>query len=271
VSAAAPDLTLLTGAAGALARLLIPALAARGPLRLSDHHPIAGAPEDAPPPPAAEFVAADLTDLPALRAACQGVTTVIHLGAERRPEATWDRLLPANLLGTHNLFQAAAEAGCQRVIFASSIQARWGYPPAWERARPAVMPWSLYGASKAWGEAVGGYYASQRGLSVICLRIGWVLPADAPQIRPRSGVLTQILTQDDFRRAVLGALDAPLTLRFALVHLRSLPGWRGPDVYLPGGGWRFRPRDNVYRLALRRLPAAVRRWGRRRAAGGGGT
>jgi uncharacterized protein YbjT (DUF2867 family) len=244
VSAAAPDLTLLTGAAGALARLLIPTLAARGPLRLSDHHPIAGAPEDAPPPPAAEFVAADLTDLPALRAACQGVTTVIHLGAERRPEATWDRLLPANLLGTHNLFQAAAEAGCQRVIFASSIQARWGYPPAWERARPAVMPWS---------------------------RIGWVLPADAPQIRPRSGVLTQILTQDDFRRAVLGALDAPLTLRFALVHLRSLPGWRGPDVYLPGGGWRFRPRDNVYRLALRRLPAAVRRWGRRRAAGGGGT
>ena len=39
-----------------------------------------------------------------------------------------------------------------------------------------VRPDSLYGVTKAFGEALGHYLSDAYGISVICLRIGWVLP-----------------------------------------------------------------------------------------------
>ncbi len=44
-----------------------------------------------------------------------------------------------------------------------------------------VRPDSLYGVSKAFGEALGRYYADAHGLSVICLRIGSFQPAPRSQ------------------------------------------------------------------------------------------
>jgi len=43
-----------------------------------------------------------------------------------------------------------------------------------------LRPQGLYGCSKAWGEALGRHYCDQHGLSVICVRIGAVLPEDRP-------------------------------------------------------------------------------------------
>lgn len=53
---------------------------------------------------------------------------VLHLGANSQPSATWDQLLPSNIVGVRNVFAAAADARCRRVVFASSVHVVMGYP-----------------------------------------------------------------------------------------------------------------------------------------------
>lgn len=94
---------------------------------------------------------ADIADLDALRALCRGVDTVVHLAADPGTEAPWESLLPRNVVGVYNVFQAAHEAGCRRVIFASSINAVSGYPQGVQvQTDMPVRPPNLYGATKAW-------------------------------------------------------------------------------------------------------------------------
>ena len=134
---------------------------------------------------------ADVTDLTILENAFAGAEAVVHLAANADSAAGWDELLPANIIGVHHVFEAARRAGVRRVIFASSNHAAGMYMWDDERfadaAHPAqvsteapVRPDSLYGASKAWGEALGRLYAERHGLEVVCLRIGWVPAQDAP-------------------------------------------------------------------------------------------
>lgn len=127
-----------------------------------------------------EVVEADLGDLAALKKACQGVHTVLHLAGEPEPNATWDSLLPANIIGTYHVMAAAKAAGVKRVIYASSIHAVGGHGPARQShtAEPP-NPGDLYGVTKCFGEALGRYMAEQEGLTVIALRIGAFQPTTA--------------------------------------------------------------------------------------------
>ena len=104
---------LITGAAGEVGGVLTRHFQGRYDLVLADRSP----PAD---PGGYPFVAADITDLPAIRALCQDVDTIVHLAAEPHPEAQWESLLPANIVGVYNVLEAAHESGCRRVIFASS-------------------------------------------------------------------------------------------------------------------------------------------------------
>jgi nucleoside-diphosphate-sugar epimerase len=99
------------------------------------------------------FTPADLADFGAIRPLCTNIHTVIHLGADPRMHAPWESLLPSNIIGLYNILQAAHEAGCQRVIYASSINAVSGYPPDIRvQLDMPVRPANLYGASKAWAK-----------------------------------------------------------------------------------------------------------------------
>jgi uronate dehydrogenase len=165
---------LLTGAAGEIGTFLRKLLKDRYELRLSDRTPIdtlaAGE----------SFVPADLADLDAVRRAVRGVDGIVHLGAISS-EDSWERILPANIIGTYNVFEAAREAGVKRVVFASSVHAVGFYP----RDRRigvdvTVRPDSRYGLAKCFGEAAGALYADKHGLEVLCIRIGnaWPKPVD---------------------------------------------------------------------------------------------
>jgi nucleoside-diphosphate-sugar epimerase len=134
---------------------------------------------------------ADVTDLAALERAFQGADAVVHLGANPNVDAEWDELREPNLAGAYNAFEAARRTGVRRVVFASSNHAmgmyltdddRFADPrnPREVSASAPVRPDSLYGASKAWGEAVGRYFAECHGLEVVCLRIGWLTDDDRP-------------------------------------------------------------------------------------------
>jgi nucleoside-diphosphate-sugar epimerase len=134
---------------------------------------------------------ADVTDLPRLERAFAGVEAVVHLAATADVRSDWDEVHAANVVGAYDAFEAARRAGVRRFVFASSNHVTGMYQ--WDDARfadPAhpievttddpIRPDSLYGASKAWGEALGRLYAERHGLSVVCLRIGWVPDEDEP-------------------------------------------------------------------------------------------
>jgi uronate dehydrogenase len=125
-----------------------------------------------------DFAVADLADLAAVRKIVEGVDGVVHLGGYSI-EGPWDTILNSNIVGCYNMFEAAYRAGVKRVVFASSNHAMGFYPRTQTiGVNVTVRPDSRYGISKAFGEAVGAFYADKHGLRVTCLRIGNV--GDAP-------------------------------------------------------------------------------------------
>ena len=118
-------------------------------------------------------VKVDVAELASCRLACEAVDTVIHLAAVASPDASFDQILPTNIVGTHNVFQAASEAGVRRIVYASSAHVIAGYPLDTQvRTDMPVRPKNLYGVSKAYGEALAAYFAYQRDIEVIAIRIG---------------------------------------------------------------------------------------------------
>jgi uronate dehydrogenase len=158
---------LLTGASGGVGTRLRQLLPKHYPdLRLSDLK----APADLAG--TEQFMAADLADLGQTEAICAGVDGIIHLGGYSI-EGTWEQILPANIVGCYNLFEAARRQGVKRIVFASSNHAV-GFYPRHSHIGNDVQPRpdGRYGVSKVFGEALGSLYADKHGLRVTCLRIG---------------------------------------------------------------------------------------------------
>ena len=188
---------------------------------------------------------ADIGDLEAIRPAFAGVDAVIHLAASAPVESSWDDVLHNNLIGTYNVFEAARAAGVDRVIFASSNHAVGmfeydGSPELFDlddsrridQTAP-IRPDSLYGVSKAYGEALGRMYHERHGMAVYCLRIGSMLGHDDPShpdvIAGGAGILglTPEQTRQRMRATWLSRADAARLIRQCL----TVPDVRWALVY----------------------------------------
>lgn len=202
---------LITGAAGRIGTYYRNHVGDRYSLRLVDTRSI----DD---PSGHESLQLDLSHPESARVACDGIETVLHLAANPHTTAEfYADLLDPNFKATYNIYRAAKDQGCRRVIFASSINAVAGYPPERQiRETDAPCPLNVYGASKAFGESLGAYFASVEGLSVIAVRIGWV------------GQLEQTARAEDNARAIFVSyrdlaqlfnlcIEAP-KIRLAVVH-----------------------------------------------------
>jgi nucleoside-diphosphate-sugar epimerase len=151
----------MTGASGTIGRAVCPLLARRWELR----------PTDAVLDGSARL---DVTDLDACRVAFSDADAVVHLAAVPDPNAPWDELREPNVTGAYNVCRAAVDCRVRRLVLASSLQAVSGYPDGRQRrvgdpARPA----NLYGATKAWSEALGAWTVATSDTSVVALRIGY--------------------------------------------------------------------------------------------------
>jgi uronate dehydrogenase len=157
---------LITGGAGGVATRLRPLLREHYRLRLSDQRPVANLAADE------EEAPASLGDMAALRRAVAGCDGVVHLGGYAY-EADWETILASNIVGAHNVFEAARLEGARRIVFASSNHAMGFYPKAETiPINTSVRPDSRYGVSKAFGEALGSLYADKYGAEVMSIRIG---------------------------------------------------------------------------------------------------
>ncbi len=234
-----PRFILLTGAAGRIGTAFRQAHGERYRFRLADLRS-----DGLADTPGAdhETVRLDVADADACARACAGVDTVIHLAADPSPEADWESsLLANNIQGVVNIFRAASESGCRRVVFASSVHAVGGLQD--EEAIPddaPPRPANLYGASKAFGEAVAATYAAA-GLSGIAIRIG---AYDAPWFHERgdaraamayvsardlNDLLVRCIETDEIPYAVVAGISDNARKRFDLELTRSLLGYSPQD------------------------------------------
>ena len=232
-------LVLLTGAAGRIGSAFREANGESYRFRLADLKTDALAET---PGADHEIVRLDISDADACREACAGIDTVIHLAADPSPDADWESsLLPNNIQGVVNIFRAASEAGCRRVVFASSVHAVGGLQDVEAIADDAPpRPVNLYGASKAFGEAVASTF-SAAGLSGIAIRIG---AYDAPwfhesgdatdamayvSARDLIDLLVRCIEAEDIPYAVVAGISDNARKRFSLVQTRRLLGYEPRD------------------------------------------
>ena len=226
---------LITGAAGAIGMVLRQHFKGQYELlRLTDMGP------QEPAGPGEEVCTVDVRDMAALERSMQGIDCVIHLAGTTQ-DLSWEKVLPINIEGCYNVFEAARRQGVRRVVFASSNHAI-GYHRRETFIDTEVQPRpdSLYGVSKVFGEALGRMYADKFGLSVACLRIGTLRALDRPT---ETRHLLTWLSHRDMAQLARRCIDHP-DYHFVVVYgvsnnLRNR--WDNTPVKFLG----FRPQDDA--------------------------
>lgn len=194
-----------------------------------------------------EVVSAELSDLDACRALCRGVDTVVHLAGDPSPTADfYESLLDNNIKASYNMFQAAYEEGCRRVILGGSVQAVDGYPLD-VQVHPDMPVWpnNLYGVAKCFGEALARAYAS-RGLSSIVIRIG---SYDTERMRGQMNPhrMSKFITARDMNRLLVQCIEAP-DIDFALLHGISDNRFKRLDIEGTRKRVGYEPVDDSFRI-----------------------
>jgi nucleoside-diphosphate-sugar epimerase len=204
-------------------------------------------------------VVADLNDLVRLKLLCADIDVIVHLAGNASPRALWNDLLRNNIAGTYNLFAAALDAKCRRVVYASSIHAVSGYPADVQvKSTEPVNPGDLYGVSKAFGEGLARYMAEQEGLSTICLRIGGFNTPAAAQTHAGIVLLDTFISDRDLNQLIEKSID-DLGLQFAIFHGISDSRFKRFDISDARELLGYSPQDDVTEMNPRLSPLHLRK------------
>ncbi|MBI4218742.1 MAG: NAD(P)-dependent oxidoreductase [Chloroflexi bacterium] len=246
---------LITGSSGLIGGVLV--------RHLGDRYQLSGLDRakrpDGPPIPT---TIADVSDLAAIRPAFDGIEAVVHLAANPDMHQQWDSALTNGIVATYNVFEAARLARVRRVVYASSNHAvgMFELDEPYRRIRKGdysgvdpstlkridryapIRPDGYYGVSKAFGEALGAYYAENHGLEVACLRIGTVNRHDDPTHDVRH--LATWCSHRDLAQLVDRCLST-LGLRFDIFYGVSANKWHFWDLEHARKVLGFQPQDNA--------------------------
>jgi nucleoside-diphosphate-sugar epimerase len=203
---------LITGPGGRVGTHIVPLLREHYALRLLDVAPQPCHADD-------EYVQADIRDFDALRQACLGVRAMIHLAAVPDEDDFYTRLLPMNLLGGYNAFEAARQAGLKKIIFASTGQTVLNYGRGiWVNPEMPVRPSTVYACTKVFGEALGRHYSDCHGMSVICIRICWFQGYDSKLLQTTPEALADWCSPRDLAQLMVKSIetDIPFAVFFGI-------------------------------------------------------
>ena len=205
-----------------------------------------------------KFRRGTVQDMEAVKKAVVGMDAVVHMAATWDQ---WDDILPHNLIGAYNLFEACQQAGVKRLVAASTIQVSEGqrqrqpyraiaareydqvpaaYAPV-TTAEPAE-PRNLYAASKVWAESLARVYAHKGQLSCLCIRIGWVVAEDRP---PTPDAVDIWCSQRDIAQLVERCIAADEDLRFGIFYGMSDNQWNWVDLEDARQKVGYAPRDRA--------------------------
>ncbi|UDM52725.1 NAD(P)-dependent oxidoreductase [Cupriavidus sp. MP-37] len=190
---------LLTGAAGNLGAEMRDRLK-----RYADIVRVSDLADPGQPRPHEEVVRCDLADADAVLALVQGTDVIVHFGGVS-VERPFHEILPANIQGTFNVYEAARRHGVTRVVFASSNHVTGFYrQDEVIDASARVRPDGNYGVSKLFGEGLAQLYFDRYGIETVSLRIG----SSFPEARDRR-MLATWLGYDDLEQLLCRAMFVP--------------------------------------------------------------
>lgn len=248
------DKVVVTGIAGHIGHIVQKFLRERWKLLGVDLNPVTDVP----------YLLTDITDQEMLALVFEGAYAVIHLAAKASWRASWRDIIGPNILGTQAVFEAAHLAMVQKIVFASSNHVTGLYEkdepykavieghytdlepaniPKITHTMP-IRPDGPYGVSKAFGEALGRYYAETFGIQVICLRIGTVNDQDRPAAVREYATL---LTHYDLITLLEACLQVEGVL-FDIFYGVSANTWRFWDISHAQEIIGWIPRDNAERF-----------------------
>ena len=191
---------LVTGPGGRIGPHVLPLLRERFTLRLLDKNPLDGPDES---------VVADLSDIETLQKAMEGIDAVLHLAATSDEAPFLEQLVPNNVVGIYNVYEAARLAGVKRIVFASTVQTCGFNAPGTIDPTDVAHPVSMYGATKLFGEALGRFYADKHKLEFVSVRIGWFQDYDSEYLRKSGGARNVWLSPGDAAEIFARCLEVP--------------------------------------------------------------
>lgn len=221
-----PDVILVTGIGGLIGGAVARRLAASGRKVVGmDRHAPAGLPF--------AVITHDLPDRHRWHEAIVrfGIGKVIHAGGISGPmllRDAPDRVFEINVVGLAGLLEAARIHRLDRVVCFSSVMAYGEHPglPVVTETTP-LMPETVYGATKAAGDALISAYRAQHGVDAVSLRVAGCygpgrttpcvirtliedgLEGRTTRLREDPTRTRQFVFVDDVVDAVCAALDAP--------------------------------------------------------------
>jgi len=164
-----------------------------------------------------------ITDRNAVRAAMDGVKTVLHTATLHKPHVathTKQDFVEANVTGTLVLLEEAVRAGARQFVFTSTTSTFGAamnpashQPAAWVTEDVVPVPRNIYGATKLAAENLCALFAREHRLPVVILRTSRFFPEadDDPEMRaaftPENAQANELL----YRRAdIADIVDAHL-------------------------------------------------------------
>jgi nucleoside-diphosphate-sugar epimerase len=233
---------LITGAGGLVGTALRRHLRGRYDFRLLSIEPVADA------GPGDETIVADVTDFEAMLEAGEGVDAIVHLalGRVERPFTRSRRArstIDVDIRGLYTLYETARINRVSTVVFASSNHATGLYEQDGLVSTPdaPVRPDSIYGAGKAFGEALGRLYADRHGVRVFCIRIAnfngkdepgrYYEPGGSRWLSPRdlSQIVWRCIEAERLRWGIFYGVSGGGEKKFDLTNARQLLGYQPED------------------------------------------
>ena len=168
----------VTGGSGRVGRYVLAELASNFEVVNADLAPASNGPNGGVAADV-EYIATDVMDLEAVRSALKGADAVIHLAAiDYDWNASPEKYIRVNTLGTWNVLQAAQEHGLEKVVLCSSISAcglsemRPDWAPQYLQVdeEHEIRPVQAYSLSKQIMENMGQAVSRGSDVSVICIR-----------------------------------------------------------------------------------------------------
>jgi len=187
------------------------------------------------------YVKADLTNFEEIKALLEGADMVVHFGAYG-DEASFETILGPNIIGAYNIWEAAAQNGVRRVVYASSIHAVGMHSKMDFIGTDAPhRPDTFYGLAKCFSEDLASLYWDKRGVESVCMRI-----LSCAQVT-NARALGTWLSYDDLIHLVEQSITTPTT-KFTVVYGVSnndrVPVDNAKASYLG-----YRPKDNAEQFA----------------------
>lgn len=237
---------LLTGAAGKVGTAFRQFVGDSYQLRLVDQFA-----DKISEPGAHEVIEANMADMESCQRVCAGMDAVLHLAADPRTDADfYGSLLDNNIKAAYNIFRAAKDQNCQRVIFASSVQVIEGYPlDIQARVEMPMKPMNLYAAAKGFSELMGHYFAYAEGLSCIGVRIGAF--AENPGMKTPEGIngrnLSAYVSARDLSHLFVQCIETP-DLQYAVFQACSDNRFKRMDITNARELVGYTPQDDAFEV-----------------------